>query len=119
MVVPLRAQVPDEIVDRLLQRLGFQNQYDVLEVRNPVLKMDGLTDLLSELGPYYINFAAKRYLTEDMGLMRYITICRHVLRQRGRDLLSRETSERGKKLRCYRLSPSQDLPEASFDVDFA
>ena len=119
MVVPLKAEVPDDLLDRMLQLIGFRNQHDSTEVRNPVIKGDGLVDILNELSGYYINFAAKRYLVEDMGIFRYLTICRHALRQRGRDLLSRETSERGKKLRCYRLSPSQEPPPASFDVDFA
>ena len=119
MVVPLKAEVPDDLVLRMLQHLGFRSLEDATEIRHMVFKTDGLADILTELGGYYVNFAAKRYLTEDMGLTRYLTICRHVLRQRGREILSRETSERGRKIRCYRLSPSQEPPAASFEVDFA
>jgi hypothetical protein len=118
MVVPLKAEVPEDLLDRMLQQLGFRSSKDPIELRQPVLKSDGLDEILTELGGYYINFAAKRYLTTDMGITRYLTICRHVLRQRGRDFVSRETSERGRKIRCYRLSPTQAPPAASFEVAF-
>lgn len=120
MVNVIRKSVPDELLVRLLSQIGFRSLEDPIEIRRPQLKTADLTDLLAELSPYYIPYAAKKYLIADMTIPRYMTILRHCLRQRGRDVLARETSERGKKITCYRLDPAPGkgpIP-ASFDVSF-
>lgn len=116
----LRATVPEDLLVRLLNLLGWKNLEDRSERRHLTFRGSNLEELLTELTPYYMPYAAKRYLITDMPVQKFITIVRHVLRQRGRDLLSRETTERGKKILVYRLNFDTVAlkPEASFDVDF-
>ena len=116
----LREKVPDDLLLKMLQMIGFANLEDRNERRHLQFRSSNVDELLVELTPYYVPFAARRYLIADITVQKYITILRHVLRQRGRDLLARETSERGKKIMCYRLNFDTVAlkPDASFDVDF-
>lgn len=118
MVNLLRKPVPDDLLVRLVQQIGFKNLEDPLEIKKPTFRRTDLTETLTELNPYYLPYAAKKYLVEGLSVPRYLTILRHCLRQRGRELLSRETSERGKKIMCYRLSPLTEPEPPSFEVDF-
>ena len=119
MVYLLKEQIPDDLLVRLLSLIGFRSLTDPQEIRRPRFWGNDLDEVLAELAPYYIPYAAKKYLVEGLTPIRFITILRHCLRQRGRDILSRETSEKGKKVMCYRLSPVvQPAPPLSFDVGF-
>jgi hypothetical protein len=99
-----RAPIPDDLATKLCISLGFPRGLgDYSDIRRRTHDRTLFEEAISELSGYYVPCWRDRYLKVDMSYQNGITILRHVLRERGRDLIVRERKSDGKSITTYRM----------------
>jgi hypothetical protein len=109
MPVPLkmfRKPPPKELVDDILRSCGLQGMHDLRWFSRGELKLDGISDWLPLLEPYYIPCKARRFLTSsEMDSARLITVLRHICRPWDHDLITQERLYQDSKQTLYQIQP--------------
>ena len=100
-----RETPPLDVVNQMLQDLGFSGLTDTKLFCMEELKLDTLEGWAPLLEPYYLPCKAKRYF-ETLDTRRIVTILRHVLPPHGFKLQSYERVHMGKKRTVYQIHPA-------------
>jgi hypothetical protein len=123
-----RAPIPDDLATKLCISLGFINGLDdYSDIRKRTFDRPLFEEAISELSGYYVPCWRDRYLKVDMSYQNGITILRHVLRDRNRDLIVKERKCNGKSITTYRMDTplpvrplpgTTQIPEVNFTLTF-
>lgn len=107
-----RKTVPDDLINKVVSALGFRGMNDRCEVGFKSLLKEQMSEVLSELWPYYTPCYAKIFLVPDR--RKFVTVSRQLLRLKGASLHQRKV-----KGRCtfYSLSLPEP-PPPQFEVEF-
>jgi len=106
-----RRQPPDDLLDRVVQTLGFGSLDDRCEIDYKKIRKGNIEDILVEIYHYYTPCYARIFLKPD--ILKFMTVARQMLRLKGISILRRKTSS----AYFYRLG-LPTAPESHFEVSF-
>ena len=112
-----RAEVPNDILEKLLRSVGFNGLSDKRELLTRTFNQTLAEEAFVEVWAYYTPCFARVFLRDKPTFIQTITVCRQILRQRGVALSSREISRAGKKIYVWRLNNTVDENEFHLTFD--
>lgn len=115
-----RQTPPDELLNRLVQLIGFIDLTDSKLLRFRRFSSDP-NPLLAEYSSYFRPCYHKSRFPSPFTFMNYITILKIGLRASGRDLKSIERRNHGKSVLCFQIENTIDQTKSNvtnFSVSF-
>lgn len=98
-----KTEVPTELFLELLRPLGIKSLHDSHWIDREIFTQKLIKELellLPLIEPYYQTHA-KHYVHREVNIVNYMQILRHICRQKGMKIVTRESGKR--KLTQYRL----------------